>query len=497
MLIWINSRSKVGGPNPPRPALSPPWRWALGRTYAQAGRKDEAMKLLPHRLLCGGSELLDAEIRTNDCGEVISPHSAAPEQKMKKTAAAILIMALALALPALAQSGQDREEKKPEPRYRAFNFSLFYPLGLNKSKSDSANFNLTLLYGRMGSVRGLDLALAVTDLEESIEGIQLAGLIAGVGKSVKGWQAAGLISAAGEGGQGFQTAGLGSVSGEEFQGLQAAGLFCVAGESLEGIQLSGLFSVAGNSAKGIQFSGLFGVAGNSLEGLQVSGLFNVSGEGLRGAQVAGLFNVGGEDSTAVQVAGLANITGKTCRGVQVGALNVAARLTGLQIGLVNVAGELEGVPVGLVNLTKKEDRRVSLATWAGSVSLINAGVKIWAKRFYSILFAGAANVTQEATTALAYGFQYGYGIRLRPTGGREKRIEIDAGYLYLDNRTILKRLGGTPDRHVLSLRGALAVDISRGATVFAGVGLKHMTDYGKPFSSGAVSPLVFAGVELF
>jgi hypothetical protein len=416
---------------------------------------------------------------------------------MKRTAAAIPLMMLILALGAPAQSGQDREEKKQEPRHRAFNFSLFYPLSLNKSRSDSASFNLTLLYGRMGSVRGLDLALAVTDLGESIEGIELAGLIAGVGKSVKGWQAAGLISAAGGGGRGFQTAGLGSVSGETFTGLQAAGLFCVAGESLEGIQLSGLFSVAGKSARGIQLSGLFGVAGNSLQGLQVSGLFNVSGEDLKGAQVAGLFNVGGRESRAIQVAGLANITGETCRGVQVGAFNVADRLTGLQIGLVNVAPELEGIPIGLVNLTKKEDRRISLATWAGSASLVNAGVKIRAKKFYSVLYAGAVNVTQGSAAALAYGFQYGYGIPLGPNVGRKKRIELDAGYLYLDNRTILRRLEGTPDRHVLSLRGALAADITREVTVFAGAGLKHITDYGKPFSSGAISPLVFAGIELF
>ena len=31
-------------------AVSPPWRWALVRTFAQAGRKDEAMKLLTEYL---------------------------------------------------------------------------------------------------------------------------------------------------------------------------------------------------------------------------------------------------------------------------------------------------------------------------------------------------------------------------------------------------------------------------------------------------------------
>jgi hypothetical protein len=382
-----------------------------------------------------------------------------------------------------APAGQEAKPKQPAPRHRVLNLSLFYPVSMNRSKLDTANLSLSLLYGHLGSVRGLDLSLGAAALEGSLEGIQLAGLIAAAGESMKGGQAAGLICAAGDRGEGVQWAGLGSVAGEEFTGLQIAGLFAVAGERLKGGQVSGLFSVAGQAAKGFQVSGLFSVAGEDLDGIQVSGLFNVAGE----------------NSRALQVAGLMNVTGETCRGLQAGLFNVAGRLTGVQIGLVNVADEIEGIPIGLVNLTRKEDRRVQMAAWAGSVSLLNTGVKIWAKRFYSILYAGVINLPQSIEACLAYGFQYGYAFPLRASGGggSKKRIDVDAGYLYLDNSTLFRHLKGTPDRHVISARGALAIELSPRVSLVAGVGLGYRIDYGASSADGSLSPLAFAGVELF
>ena len=277
-----------------------------------------------------------------------------------------------------------------------------------------------------------------------------------------------MISVAGDEGEGVQLAGLGSVGGEAFSGLQLAGLFAVAGERLEGAQVSGLFGVAGESAKGLQVSGLFSVAGNDLDGIQL----------------AGLFNVAGEDSRALQVAGLMNVTGGTCRGLQVGLFNIAGKLRGVQIGLVNVSEEIEGAPVGLVNLTRKEDRRIQLAAWAGSLSLVNAGVKIRAKRFYSLLYAGAVNLPQGIESCFAYGFQYGYAFPLRAAGGgsAQKRIDVDAGYLYLDNSTVFRHQEGTPDRHVLSVRGGLAIELSPQVSLVGGAGLGYRIDYGASFS---------------
>jgi hypothetical protein len=157
------------------------------------------------------------------------------------------------------------------------------------------------------------------------------------------------------------------------------------------------------------------------------------------------------------------------------------------------------VPVGLVNLTRKEDRRIQMAAWMGSLTFLNPGIKIWAKRFYSVLYLGGWNLPQNIEKCLGYGFQYGYAFPLSAAGGggRRKRIDVDAGYLYLDNNELFSHLEGTPDRHVLSVRGAYVIELSHKVSVAAGVGLGYRIDYGMSFSKGSLFPLVFAGVELF
>jgi len=118
-----------------------------------------------------------------------------------------------------APAGQEAKPGEPAPQHRVLNLSLFYPASLNRSKYDTANISLSLLYGRLGGVRGLDLSLGAAFVERSLEGVQLAGLIAGAGESMKGGQAAGLICVAGDRGEGVQLAGLGSVG----EGSSSAG----------------------------------------------------------------------------------------------------------------------------------------------------------------------------------------------------------------------------------------------------------------------------------
>src|SRR4030042_5984782 len=96
-----------------------------------------------------------------------------------------------------AQAGQEAKPDEPPPRHRVVNLSLFYPVSMNRTKQDTANINLSLLYGHLGSVRGLDISLGAAALERSLEGIQLAGLIAAAGESMKGAQAAGFVRGAG------------------------------------------------------------------------------------------------------------------------------------------------------------------------------------------------------------------------------------------------------------------------------------------------------------
>lgn len=413
-------------------------------------------------------------------GEELGPRILGRQVIMRKVWIVVLI-SLFLFVPS-SRAGQEEKPEEPAPRHRVVNLSLFYPVSLNRSKHDTANISLSLLYGHLGSVRGFDFSFGAAAVENSLEGVQLAGLFAVAGESLKGGQIAGLFCVAGERGEGFQLAGLGNIAGEEFNGVQVAGLFNIAGERLNGAQLSWLFNIAGEAAKGLQSSFLFNVAGDELDGIQISGLFNVAGEGSRSFQAACLMNV----------------TGGTCRGLQAGLFNVAGKLTGMQIGIVNVAGEIEGVPVGLVNLTRKEDRRIRMAAWVSSLTFVNVGVKVWAKDFYSVLFMGGTNLPQGIEKCLAYGFQYGYAIPLRETGGggSRKRIDIDAGYLYLDNSDLLSQEGNT-DRHVLSARGGLAIELAPQVALFGSLGLGYRIDRGLGFSEGHLFPLVFVGLDLF
>jgi len=398
--------------------------------------------------------------------EELSPRILSRQVMMRKIWTVVLI-SFFIGVPSV-RSGQEDNPAEPAPRHHLFNFSLAFPEGTNSSKQDTANLSLSIFYGHLGSVRGLDVSLGAAALERSLEGVQIAGLLAAAGESMAGGQLAGLLSVAGDRGEGFQLAGLGSVGGEEFTGVQLAGLFGVAGERLKGVQISGLFSVAGASTQGFQASGLFSVAGDYLDGVQL----------------AGLFNVAGEDSRALQFAGLMNITGGTCRG--------------LQVGLFNAAGEIEGLPIGLVNLTRKEDRRIRMSAWLGSLTYLNPGVKIRAKRFYSVLYLGGWNLSQNIEKCLGYGFQYGYAFPLRASGGggSRTRVDVDAGYLYLDNGTIFSREGIT-DRHVLSVRGAFVYELSPPVSLVAGTGLGYRVDRGTGFGAGSFFPLLFVGLELF
>ena len=222
-------------------------------------------------------------------------------------------------------------------RHYFFNLSLFYPVSLNRTKEDSVNLNLSLLYGRVGYVRGIDLAGFASVIEHRLQGIQ----------------AAGLMSVAGESGQGMQAAGLMSVSGNDFTGLQASGLMSISGEQFNGAQFSGLMSIVGNRATIFQASGLAGIVGERAKGVQVSGLFSVVGDRFVGFQAAGLFNVTGEDFDGFQAGGLFNVAGQRLRGVQIGGLvNVVGEvLHGLQISPFNIAAESRGVHVGVHTLS--------------------------------------------------------------------------------------------------------------------------------------------------
>jgi hypothetical protein len=404
-----------------------------------------------------------------------------------------------------------KEKEEQEARERAaardyvVNLSLYYPVSINKTKYDRVNFNLTLLYSRVGYVNGLDLALGASGITESLNGLQICGLMGATGESGTGVQLAGLMAVAGESFTGAQGSFLMNVAGESFQGIQVTGLMNVIGDRGAGFQGSGLFNVAGDSFKGLQLSGLFNVVGEDNKGIQGVGLFNVTGGHLTGGQFAGLFNVTGEGLTGLQAGGLFNVTGDELLGFQLGPANVAADNRGLQIGLANAAGTNRGVQIGLVNYTKEDNEGVPIGAvnlarngrikgigWGGNGVAVSGGAKFEVGRYYSIVSLGIGNLEHNITESFSYGVHYGYTF-----SSGEFTLNPDIGYRYRDNKPMFKNPEDQPDQHILEGRFSIGYPVSERISLFAGGGIGHSFDAGKHIDTGNTYPLLFAGLEFF
>lgn len=406
---------------------------------------------------------------------------------MKRVTIIFLMIFVFLSIQGQIFAQEDVEED--EGKKYAINLSLWYPFSINKTKHDTVNLNLTLLYSRVGYVYGLDLSLIGSAITHDLEGVQICGL-------------AGVV---GENGTGIQISLLSNIAGERFTGLQATGLANIVGDHISGIQAAGLLNIAGESGSGIQASGLFNIAGENYSGIQASGGFNITGNNLTGLQAVGLFNIVGESLEGVQAAGLFNVTGETLRGFQLAASNIAAHSRGVQVGIVNVAGNTNGLQLGLVNYTKEENTgvpfgpvniaqngRIRGVAWGGSHVAVTGGAKFQIGNLYSLLTLGVGNLNDKISESFAYGFHYGMSF---PAG--RLTLSPDIGYRYRDNKPLFKKTEEEPDQHMLEARLVLGIPLSEKLSLIFGGGLTRFFDSGKHINTGKTSPLFVAGFEFF
>ena len=425
-----------------------------------------------------------------------------------KTATIIVILSLTLLCVSNIQlmAQEEKEGTTYSPRHYPVNLSLWYPVSINRSPHDSANLNFTLLYGRMGTVKGLDLAIGGSALSRELKGLQVTG-IAGVsgdstsgaqisglasvtGDDLKGAQVSGLINIAGNTGKGFQAAGGMNITGNHLQGLQASGLFNIVGDQLQGFQATGAFNIVGDRLKGFQAAGGFNVVGESCVGFQAAGLFNVTGENFKGLQAAGFFNIVGDELTGAQI-GLFNVAPYFSNAAQIGIINVSAEMNGFQLGLVNWNGETHGIPVGFVNVSKR-DGHIRWINWGSNLSGINSGVKFEVGKIYSIVALGYGNLMKDKGSALSYAGYYGMYVY-----ESEVAIGVDVGYMHMDNKKFFKSNPGEPNQNILLGRAHVSYEISSTATLIGGMGLSYIADQHQSFGDGKFRPLIFLGVEVF
>jgi hypothetical protein len=409
-----------------------------------------------------------------------------------KTVAVIAILSLTLLCVSNIQLSAQEEKKKPTypPRHYPVNLSLWYPLSINRTQHDSANLNFTLLYGRMGSVKGLDLALGASALTDELKGIQITGIAGVSGDSTSGIQVSGLISVTGDHLKGAQVSGLINIAGETGKAFQVAGGMNITGNHLQGLQASGLFNIVGDQLQGLQATGGFNIVGNNGVGFQAAGLFNIVGENFKGLQASGLFNIVGDTLKGAQI-GIFNIAPYFSEAAQIGIINVSAEMSGFQLGVVNWNGETHGIPVGLVNVSKRNGH-IRWINWGSNLSGLNSGVKFEVGKIYSIVALGYGNLMKGKGSALSYSGYYGWYMY-----ESEVAIGVDVGYIYMDNKTIFRSSSGFPDQNILMGRVHAIYDISSTVSLIGGLGMSYILDRHQSFGDGKFRPLLFIGLEAF
>jgi hypothetical protein len=409
-----------------------------------------------------------------------------------KTAAIITILSLTLLCVSNLQLSAQEEEEKPSfsPRHYPVNLSLWYPVSINRTQYDSANLNFTLLYGRMGTVKGLDLAIGASALQEGLKGLQIAGLAGVSGDSTSGVQVSGLVSISGDDLKGVQVSGLINIAGETGKGFQIAGGMNITGDHLQGLQASALFNIVGEELQGAQAAAGFNIVGESCVGFQAGGLFNIVGENFKGLQASALFNIVGDNLTGAQI-GTFNVAPYFSNAAQIGIINVSAEMRGFQLGIVNWNGETHGVPVGLVNVSKK-DGHIRWINWGSNLSGLNSGVKFEVGKFYSIVALGYWNFQKDKGSALSYAGYYGISVYQESVS-----IGVDVGYMYMDNKKIFKSSPEAPNQHILMGRAHVSYDISSSVSLIGGAGLSYIADCHQSFGDGKFRPLFFVGLEAF
>ena len=310
-----------------------------------------------------------------------------------------LAVLMALCAPTLATAA--------EPSHTAVVFSLLHPISTNAHQPDVAtNARLSLFYGRVGTLHGIDVNGIVARTAGENKGLQVTGIYSRVDGDAKGLQVTGIAQYV-----------LGDV-----HGLQYSGLVLVDRGNAGGIVVSGMMNLVTGNAKGIQSSGILNTVGGDAVGLIAGGFANmINGDAKGFAGAAGYNYVGGRfggvQAAAVNYAGEAH-------GLQVGAANIANRATGMQIGVFNRADQQDGTPIGLINRAK--NGTIGPLAYSSNLSVVNLGVETVVHRWYSMLTIGGIDPVGDVSNTLILTWNYG---RELPLNDRTN-IGVDLGFAH-------------------------------------------------------------------
>ena len=297
---------------------------------------------------------------------------------------------------------------------------VFYPIATNAKKPDVlTNFELNLLYGRVGALDGVGIGMANA-----------------IDSDANGFVAGALVNRAGGRASGLHVAGLFNSADSLDQGVMLALLLNHTRAAVHG----------GQAAFGLNFAG-------PVHGAQAAGFMNISSGAVEGVELAFAGNVAREFQ-GLQASGL---------------MNVAGDLDGVQLGLVNVADDVEGVPFGLVNVTRSGG--VHALVWGGYTTHANVGLKFATR--YTYTFLSFAIHRKDDHTQLGPGLGLGFSVPVV-----DKRLyfepDLSAQHLFGDTECCEKKFFGAIERRrdqsQFKVRAALRAQVAKHLSFFAGGG---------------------------
>ncbi|MCP4571416.1 MAG: hypothetical protein GY838_03620 [bacterium] len=281
---------------------------------------------------------------------------------------------------------------------------LFHPLATSPDPETATNVRLSLLWGRSGTVKAVDLGLTATGTGGDVKGVQWSTFYAGVDGDLKG---VGI------------SLGLHRVGGN-VRGAQSGLTASWTEGFLTGVQFSALYAYTGHGLRGVQLSGLMNTNDGHGRWVQLSGAVNVNVGHFKGFQVASFVNHVNHDLTGGQI-GVLNHADQG-RGIQLGVVNLARDFSGFRLGIVNSSRTMRGLPVGLVNLTEGNPRHWLLYT--SNVMSANLGFRTVVNGWVSTVVAGFHEVDAAREQAGSLGWHFGRRI----WGDERRNLAVDLGF---------------------------------------------------------------------
>jgi len=379
-------------------------------------------------------------------------------------------VALVLLAGAVLGSSASRAEESTQGVCAA----ILYPIATNRNPDVTTDVELSLLYGRVGTLHGFGLNGVVAKQSREFHGFQFTGIYSRVDGPVGGFRFTGVAN--------YSTAGT--------RGIQIAGMANVNQGGMSGVEFGGFLNIVGKDAGGLQGSVVANVVDGDAHAVQLTGFGNAVGGSLHGAQLGGGFNFVGHEMSGLQI-GIAN-TSVVMNGVQVGVGNFADHAKGLQVGAYNHTDVQEGVPVGLINAAGNGD--TDWINYSSNVSTFNSGICTSVRRFYSMLTAGVGDPKGHVHSALILTWNYGYAL----PAGRKTSIGLDLGFAHYIPEKVDDPAKNDRLHYALQARGLVERTLGRKTKAFVGGGVARIADnYDRLNAPFETEPLFFGGVALY